>query len=72
MMVGLIFRVKLKKLDSLRERLVGINVDNVIGQYQYHHGLDDIFEKLINEKNVRIHSGVSRLGIADIYINLIF
>lgn len=49
-----IFRVKLKRMSSVRERLVGIGVNNFIGQYR--DGLDEIVVQLLNEKNVSTHT----------------
>lgn len=39
MIIVLVYRVKLKKMDDVRERLVGMGFDNL---YQYRHGLDDL------------------------------
>lgn len=55
-------------MDSIRERLVGMGVDNFIGQYQNHHELNAV--KLSNYMDVR--SIVPRAKIADnIIINSI-
>lgn len=54
MIIDLIFRVKLKKMDRVRERLVDMDIDNITGQYQYSHRLGAV--KLFDYKNVSPYS----------------
>lgn len=77
--IGLIFRVKLKKMDSIRKRLLGMGVDNFISQYEYYHGLGavklsnymDVSYKVVpHVSNVILNRSKRSLKIKQLYFSL--